>query len=82
MKPITQFVPFVLAAILISGFAACKKNDDKPDEETIRDRYDYHDDNHDGITWFNAQRFYYMWYDALLFGPVMKRIYITAEPAK
>ncbi|MFZ4546560.1 MAG: C39 family peptidase [Bacteroidales bacterium] len=44
------------------------------------DPYDYHDDNPDGITWFNAQRFYYMWYDALLFGSLKKRIYISAKP--
>jgi hypothetical protein len=46
------------------------------------DPYDYHDDNPDGITWFNAQRFYYMWYDALLFGDVMKRVHIIAKPAR
>ncbi|MCX6280038.1 MAG: C39 family peptidase [Bacteroidetes bacterium] len=43
------------------------------------DPYDRHDDFKDGLTWFNAQRFYYMWYDALLFGRTMKRIYINAE---
>jgi len=46
------------------------------------DPYDFHDDNPDGITWFNAQRFYYMWYDALLFGGINKRIYINAMPIK
>lgn len=45
------------------------------------DPYDHHDDNPDGLDWFNAQRFYYMWYDALLFGKVMKRIYILATPS-
>ena len=44
------------------------------------DPYDRHDDNNDGLTWFNAERFYYMWYDALLFGHLMKRIYISASP--
>jgi len=26
------------------------------------------------------QRFYYMWYDALLFGRVMRGVYIKAQP--
>jgi len=46
------------------------------------DPYDRHDDNMDGLTWFNAGRFYYMWYDALLFGTVMRQVYITATPEK
>ena len=45
------------------------------------DPYDRHDDLEDGINWFNAERFYYMWYDARLFGKMMYRIYITATPA-
>jgi len=44
------------------------------------DPYDRHDDLEDGLDWFNAQRFYYMWYDARLFGKMMVRIYITAVP--
>jgi ABC-type bacteriocin/lantibiotic exporter with double-glycine peptidase domain len=46
------------------------------------DPYDRHDDRIDGINWFNAERFYYMWYDARLFGKLMYRIYITATPGK
>ena len=46
------------------------------------DPYDRHDDLEDGIDWFNAERFYYMWYDARLFGKMMYRIYITATPLK
>jgi hypothetical protein len=34
----------------------------------------------DGLVWFKAQRFYYIWHDALLFERTMKRIYITATP--
>lgn len=44
------------------------------------DPYDRHDDNADGYTWFNAGRFYYMWYDALLFGKLTQRVYISAQP--
>jgi hypothetical protein len=46
------------------------------------DPYDRHDDLKDGIDWFNAGRFYYMWYDARLFGTTMERIYITATVTK
>ncbi|MCX6286606.1 MAG: C39 family peptidase [Bacteroidetes bacterium] len=58
------------------------RNTENPMDDVIvfADPYDRHDDRNDGIDWFNAQRFYYMWYDALLFGKVMKRIYITATP--
>jgi hypothetical protein len=58
------------------------RNTDDPMDDVIifADPYDRHDDHNDGIDWFNAQRFYYMWYDALLFGKVMKQIYITATP--
>lgn len=58
------------------------RNTETPMDDVIifADPYDRHDDRNDGIDWFNAQRFYYMWYDALLFGTVMKRLYITATP--
>jgi peptidase C39-like protein len=62
---------------------------DTRDTETFEDDIiifadpcDCHDDKIDGITWFNAQRFDYMWYDALLFGKVMHKVYITAVPNK
>lgn len=43
------------------------------------DPYDRHDDHPDGLTWFNAERFYYMWYDALLFGTTLRRVFIEAD---
>jgi len=58
------------------------RNTTNPMDDVIifADPYDHHDDNPDGFDTFNAQRFYYMWYDALLFGKVMRRIYILAIP--
>jgi hypothetical protein len=44
------------------------------------DPSDFHDDKTDGVTYFNAQRFEYMWFDALLFGRPMYKIYVTATP--
>ncbi len=58
-----------------------RNNDILSDDVIIfADPYDYHDDSRDGLTWFNAERFYYMWYDGRLFGQFMKRIYIEAQP--
>ncbi|MFC2164820.1 C39 family peptidase [Acidobacteriota bacterium] len=46
------------------------------------DPADSHDDNKDGITYFNATRFNYMWFDAFLFERPMNKVYITAVPKK
>ncbi len=68
--------------VLVIGYDVRDPKNIMDDVIIFADPYDYHDDHPDGLTWFNAQRFYYMWYDALLFGGVMKRIYISAEPLK
>jgi hypothetical protein len=66
--------------VLVIGYDT--RNTESLDDDVIifADPYDRHDDNLDGIDWFNAGRFYYMWYDALLFGQLMRRIYVTANP--
>ncbi len=66
--------------VLVIGYDTRNTEDPMDDVILFADPYDHHDDRKDGLTWFNAQRFYYMWYDALLFGSVMKRIYIQAIP--
>jgi len=66
--------------VLAIGYDTRNTADLMDDVIIFADPYDRHDDRNDGINWFNAQRFYYMWYDALLFGKVMRRIYITATP--
>ncbi len=66
--------------VLVIGYDNRQTEDLMDDVIIFADPYDRHDDHQDGYTWFNAVRFYYMWYDALLFGDVMKRIYITATP--
>lgn len=38
--------------------------------------------NPEGIVSFNADRFYYMWYDALYSDKIVKGVYITAVPHK
>lgn len=66
--------------VLVTGYDVRDTNDVMDDVIIFADPYDRHDDHRDGITWFNAQRFYYMWYDALLFGSTMRRVYIQATP--
>ena len=66
--------------VLVIGYDVRDPENVMDDVIIFADPYDYHDDNPDGITWFNAQRFYYMWYDALLFGNLMKKIHIIATP--
>jgi hypothetical protein len=66
--------------VLVIGYDTRNTPDPMDDVIIFADPYDRHDDKNDGMTWFNAQRFYYMWYDALLFGQLMKEIYIKAEP--
>jgi len=67
--------------VLAVGYDNRNTEDLMDDVIIFADPYDYHDGNKDGKTWFNAQRFYYMWYDALLFGRTMKGIYIVAKPS-
>jgi hypothetical protein len=68
--------------VLVIGYDTRNTDDPMDDVIIFADPYDRHDDNVDGFTWFNAQRFYYMWYDALLFERVMKNVYIQATPYK
>jgi hypothetical protein len=58
------------------------RNTENPMDDVIifADPYDRHDDNPDGFTWFNAERFYYMWFGELLTGRLMKNIYVDCEP--
>jgi hypothetical protein len=66
--------------VLVVGYDTRNTASVSDDVIIFADPYDRYDDNPDGLTCFNAERFYYMWYDALLFGKVMRRIYISAKP--
>ncbi len=65
--------------VLVIGYDIRDPEDLMDDVIIFADPYDRHDDNQDGITWFNAQRFYYMWYDALLFGSTLRQVYISVN---
>lgn len=66
--------------VLVVGYDTRETETKSDDVIIFADPYDRHDDHADGYTWFNAERFYYMWYDARLFGSFMQRIYIDAIP--
>jgi len=66
--------------VLVIGYDVRDPEDIMDDVIIFADPYDHHDDNPDGITWFNAQRFYYMWFDALYFGSLSWRVYVEAVP--
>ncbi len=68
--------------VLVVGYDT-RNTESKGDDVIIfADPADDHDDFQDGLLWFNAGRFDAMWYDALLFGRLMTRVYITAVPKK
>ncbi len=46
----------------------------------LADPYDRYDDYQDGYSFVNANRFYWMWFDALYFGNLTWRTMITATP--
>ncbi len=66
--------------VVAIGYDTRQTDDIWDDVIIFADPYDYHDDNEDGFTWFNAGRFYYMWYDARTFAEPVTRAYITAIP--
>lgn len=66
--------------VMVIGYDTRNTADLMDDVVIFADPYDRHDDHKDGYTWFNAQRFYYMWYDARLFDRLMKNIFIEARP--
>lgn len=68
--------------VLVVGYDTRNTVSISDDVIIFADPYDRHDDAKDGLTWFNAERFYYMWYDARLFGRYMSRVYIEAEIAQ
>jgi len=63
---------------LVVGYDTRGTDDIADDAIIFADPCDTHDDRVDGLTVFNAERFDYMWYDALLFGRVMKKVFVTA----
>jgi hypothetical protein len=68
--------------VMVVGYDT--RNTEKLSDDVIffADPYDQHDDTEDGMTLYNAERFFYNWYDESLFDELIKGIYVTAVPKK
>lgn len=66
--------------VIAVGYDTRDTDDVMDDVIIFADPYDHHDDVADGYSFFNATRFYWMWYDALFFGELTWRTMIVATP--
>ncbi|NLE95921.1 MAG: hypothetical protein GX600_09640, partial [Dehalococcoidia bacterium] len=58
-----------------------RDNDDPWDDVIVfADSFDRYDDHQDGYTFVNANKFYWLWYDAFYFDKLTWRTMITATP--
>jgi hypothetical protein len=62
------------------GYDYRNASDPWDDVLILADPYDRYDDYRDGYSFVNANRFYWMWFDALYFDNVTWRTMITATP--
>lgn len=86
---IRQGIPTLVEWIDLSGHWAIavgydyrNVSDPWDDVLILADPYDRYDDYCDGYSFVNANRFYWMWFDALYFGNTTWRTMITALPKK
>jgi hypothetical protein len=66
--------------VIAVGYDTRNTEDLTDDVIIFADPYDHHDNVADGYSFFNAVRFYWMWYDALYFGELTWRTMIVATP--
>lgn len=64
------------------GYDYRNASDPWDDVLILADPYDRYDDYCDGYSFVNANRFYWMWFDALYFDNITWRTMITATPKK
>ncbi|HPS92638.1 MAG TPA: hypothetical protein PKV33_10805 [Methanothrix sp.] len=86
---IRQGIPTLVEWIDLSGHWAIavgydyrNVSDPWDDVLILADPYDRYDDYCDGYSFVNANRFYWMWFDALYFGNTTWRTMITVQPKK
>lgn len=84
---IRQGIPTLVEWIDLSGHWAIavgydyrNVSDPWDDVLILADPYDRYDDYCDGYSFVNANRFYWMWFDALYFGNTTWRTMITVQP--
>lgn len=88
-KNLESGIPTIVEWIDWGGHYALVIGHDNRGTETVdddviilADPYDRHDDVEDGVTVFNAERFYYMWFDRNCFDRPYNRLWIKAVPKK
>lgn len=65
----------------LAGPPLCEPSPNSEDDILIfADPYDHYDDYVDGYTFLNAERFYWMWFDARYFGKETWGATITVTP--
>jgi len=84
-----QGIPTLIEWIDLSGHWAVavgydyrNKSDPWDDILILADPYDRYDDYQDGYSFVNANRFYWMWFDAICFDNVTWRTMVTATPRR
>ena len=63
----------------VAGFDDQGTIETDDDEIILADPYDRVDGNPEGLTYFNAECFDAMWFDALNFGRLMNKIYLHED---
>ncbi len=66
--------------VIAVGYDYRNESDPWDDVLILADPYDKYDDYGDGYSYVNADRFYWMWFDALYFDDITWRTMITATP--
>jgi hypothetical protein len=66
--------------VIVVGYDTRGNDDPWDDVLILADPYDKYDDYQDGYTFVNANRFYWLWYDAFYFDKLTWRTMITATP--
>jgi hypothetical protein len=65
---------------IVVGYDHRNSSDPWDDVLILADPYDRYDDHQDGYSFVNANRFYWMWFDALYFDDLTWRTMITIRP--
>ena len=68
--------------VIVVGYDYRNLSDPWDDVLILADPYDRYDDHQDGDSFVNANRFYWMWFDALYFDNLTWRTMITVRPKK
>lgn len=77
---IIEWIDLAGHSVVAVGYDDRNNTDPSDDVLILADPYDRYDDYQDGYTFVNAERFYWMWFDARYFGKETWRTMITVTP--